>query len=510
MISRVSGLVREQLLAALLGATFWGDAYATAYRIPNLLRDLFAEGALSSAFVPVFARALAQEGRARAHEVARRTLGNLLVVVGGLVLLGVVFAPEIVAILGTGFVPAKAAAATGLTRIMMPFLLVVSVGALAMGMLNAEARYAAPASASTAFNVVAIVMGTTLYLLHFELGPAATGWSLGVLLGGLVGIAIQLPPLWQTGFRPGVGLDLRLRDPHVRQIARLMMPAVIGVAATNVNVAVSSSFASHIEGAQVWLGSAFRLLHLPIGVFGVAIGTISATNLARRVAEGDHEGLRRELADGLRLLSVFTLPATAGLIALSEPTIRLIYQHGLFTAPSTRATAAALSFYAVGLWAYSSIKVFAPAFYALGETRVPMLASLGSMAANVTTCVLLYPHLGHRGLALAASLAAIANVAVLAIVFRRRHGGVAGHGVGTTFARAALAAAIMGAAAYGLQDLLVGALGVKSTWVRLLEVLLPIAASVGIYVVLLRLLGVEEAAAVLRVIRRLLGKRPRR
>ncbi len=510
MISRVSGLVREQLVTALLGATFWGDAYATAYRIPNLLRDLFGEGALSSAFVPVFATALAKEGRPRAHEVAHRTLGNLLVVVGLVVALGIVFAPEIVAVLGQGFPPQKAVAATGLTRLMMPFLLVVSVSALAMGVLNAEALYGAPASASTIFNLIAIVIGAVLYLLHFELGPAATGWAIGVLLGGLGGIALQLPPLWRTGFRPRVQLDLRLRDPHVRQIARLMVPAVLGVAATNVNVAVSSSLASHVEGAQVWLNSAFRLLHLPIGVFGVAIGTISATQLARRVAEGDHLGLRRELADGVRLLSVFTLPATAGLIALAEPTIRLIYQHGLFSAPSTRATAGALACYAVGLWAYASIKVFAPAFYALGETRVPMLASLGSMAANVTACVLLYPHLGHRGLALAASLAAITNVAVLALVFRRRHGGLGGHGVGSTSARAGLAALLMGIGVWGLQDSLVAALGEQHTWQRLIAVLVPIAAGGGLYVALLRLLRVEEASAILGLLGRLRRKLLRR
>jgi len=506
MISRISGLVREQLVTALLGATFWGDAYQVAYRIPNLLRDLFGEGALSSAFVPVFARALTQEGRARAHEVAHRTLGNLLVIVGVVVGLGLVFAPEVVGILGPGFTPDKAVATTGLTRVMMPFLLVVSVGALAMGMLNAEALYRAPASASTIFNVIAIAIGAGLYLLHVENGPAATGWAIGVLLGGLGGIAIQLPPLWRTGFRPRVRLDLGLHDPHVRQIALLMVPAVLGVAATNVNIAVSSSFASHVEGAQVWLNSAFRLLHLPIGVFGVAIGTISATNLARRVAEGDHEGLRRELADGVRLLSVFTLPATAGLVAIAEPTIRLIYEHGKFTAPSTLATADALSCYAVGLWAYSTIKVFAPAFYALGETRVPMLASLGSMAANVTACVLFYPHLGHRGLALAASLAAITNVAVLALVFRRRHGGLAGHGVGSTFVRAALAATVMGGAVWFLQDLLVRALGTAHTWQRLVPVVLPVAVGGALYVALLRLLRVEEATAVLGLMKRVARK----
>lgn len=511
MLSRISGLVREQLLGALLGTTFWGDAYQIAFRIPNLLRDLFGEGALSTSLVPVFARTRTEEGRPAAQAVANKVLGTLLVLLAVFVALGVLFAPEIVGVLGRGFGPEKAAATVVLTRVMMPFLVLVSVGAVVMGILNAESRFAAPASASTMFNLLAIAVGAALWLSGADVATTALGWSLGVLLGGLGQIAVQLPSLRGTGFRFRPRLDLRLRDPRVRAVGLLVLPATLGVAATNLNVFVSSYYASHIQGATTWLAFAFRLIHLPIGVFGVAIGTVSATNLSNRAAAGDLDGMRRDLAQAVRLLGILTIPSTVGLVALDGPIIQLIYQYGRFKASDTVATAGALSCYAAGLFAYAAIKVYAPAFYALGETRVPMAASLASMTANVTACVVLFPLLGHRGLALATAAAAIANLLVLALVFRARHGGLGHLGVGSTLLRACAASAGMGAAAFGVHRALAGALGPGVTG-RAAEVFVPMAVAAPVYLGLLHLLRVEEAAqltALLGRLRRRFSRAPR-
>src|SRR5512137_111061 len=444
MTSRVLGLVRDQLFAALVGANAWSDAFVVAFRIPNLLRDLFAEGALSSAFVPTFADAHAKRGKEEAYRLANALVGVVLVVVGAVVIAGLLAAPTIVRLLAPGFGPEEAEFAAFLTRIMMPFLLLVSLSAVAMGMLNAQSRFTAPALAPALFNVGAIAVGAWLWATGQGPRAAAIGWSIGTLVGGSLQILAQWPSVRALGFRlrPRFGAAA-LADPGIRRIGRLMAAAVIGLSATQVNILVNTVFASHEVGANTWLQMAFRLMQLPLGVFGVAIATVAGAGVAQKAARRDLEGVRETLGSAMRLVALFNVPAAVGLVVLAGPIVSLVYEHGRFGPGDAAATAGALVFYAVGLYGYSAVKVFAPAFYALDEARVPVIGSIVGMASNVALVVVLHPLLGFRGIALGTALAASANFAVLAVAWKWRHGGMGNAGIYRQLARTLAASAVM-------------------------------------------------------------------
>ena len=496
MLSRVLGLVREQLFAALLGASAFADAFVVAFRIPNLLRDLFAEGALSAAFVPTFADALRNQGRERAVRLANVVIGAVLVVVGGVTLVGILFSPQLVEAMAPGFsaVEGKREITVLCTRIMFPFLPLVSLAAVTMGQLNAQERFGPPAFASALFNVVAIVGGAFLFLAGAQDEQAVIGWSVFTLLGGAAQLLVQLPAVRALGYRFRLIVDFA--DPGLRRIARLMGPATVGLAATQVNLFVNTIFASRVEGAPAWLSYAFRLMQLPIGVFGVAVATIATAGLARRAAERDLEGMRATLDQGLRLVAFLTVPSMIGLVALREPIVRLLFEHGRFGPADTVATAWATLGYAVGLYAYAGVKVVAPAFYALDRARVPLYASVSAVAANLLANVLLFPALSYRGLALGTSVAATLNFAVLVFAFRRGHGlrlrPIAGH-----FARVFLAAIPCGLAAAAVARLCESALGVEAVSSRIVVVGLAIAAGGLCYALACRLLRVPELGELL-------------
>ncbi len=449
MLSRLLGLVREQIFALTLGAGIASDAFLAAFRIPNLLRDLFAEGALSTAFVPTYVATLRGKSRADAYALANRVLSTLTIYLGALAAAGMLFPGPVVRLVATGFSPEKAELCATLVRIMMPFLPCISLAVVAMGALNAEEKYTAPALASSMFNLVAIVGGLVVYALGRSGRTAVITWAALAVVGGVAQLAIQIPPLWKTGFRPRLLPDLRLRDPGTRRIATLMAPATLGVAAVQVNVVVNSSFASLVsDGAISWLSYAFRLMQLPIGVFGVAVGTTSLTHLARDAAAGDRPALQATLRRGLRMVLFLTVPSTVGLALLGVPIIRLIYQHGRFSSHATYETARALSGYAVGLVAYAAIKVIAPAFYALGRTRVPLIGSLTAVVSNLIWNVATFRTLGHFGLALGTSIAALANFSVLAFAFQRQIGGLFARDLLVPFARILGASAVMAVAVW--------------------------------------------------------------
>jgi len=278
--SRVLGLVREQVLAALFGAGREFDAFVTAFRIPNLLRDLFAEGALSAAFVTTFTKKLTTDGDTGAWRIANLVLNALLVILSGITIIGILAAPVIVKLIAPGFadVPGKLELTVMLTRIMFPFLLLIALAALAMGMLNAKQRFGIPASASMMFNIGSILGGVGLaFWLDPHLGPRAMiGMSIGTLIGGAAQLLIQIPSLFAVGYRYQPILDWR--DPDFRRVLTLLGPAVLGVAAVQINVFVDNWFASFFgNGAVAWLNCAFRLMQFPIGLFGVAIAVVTVT-----------------------------------------------------------------------------------------------------------------------------------------------------------------------------------------------------------------------------------------
>jgi len=498
MLSRLLGLVREQIFAVTLGASGSSDAFLAAFRIPNMLRDLFAEGAMSTAFVPTYVRTLKNEGRPAAFLLANRVLTTLTLYLGTLALLGMLWPEPVVRVVATGFSPEKTALTSHLVRLMMPFLPTISLAVVAMGALNAEARYTAPGLASSMFNVVAIVGGAVLWLIGTPAATTVTVWAALTLVGGAAQLAVQIPPLWRLGWRPSFRPDLRLRNPGTRHIAALMAPATISVAAVQINVVISTTFASlGAEGSISWLGYAFRLMQLPIGVFGVAIGTTSLTHLARDAAANDHKALSATLRRGLQMVLFLTIPSTVGLAFLGVPIIRLIFEHERFTPYATVQTAHALSAFAVGLAAYSAIKVVAPAFYALGRTRVPLFASLSAVAGNVLWNVLTFRHFGHVGLAFGTSLAAILNLTVLLIAFQIHVGGLIDRALLGAVARIVVAAAAMGAAIWPLGRWLPSVLtGIPGA--HLIGALVPIAIGATIYFFTARLLRVQEARSLLR------------
>jgi putative peptidoglycan lipid II flippase len=502
LLSRVLGLVREQVFAALLGAGFYADAFNTAFRIPNLLRDLFAEGALSAAFVPTYARALAEGGKPRAHQLASRLVTLLAVVLGGLVVAGLVFAGPLVRALAPGFdeVPGKLAITVTLTRLMLPFLPLVSFAAVTMGMLNAEEKYTMPAVAPAMFNLVTIGWAAMLWRLGYGPAQVAMGWAVGTLLGGAAQFLIQVPPLWKDGwrFRP----EWAPSDPGLRSIGALMAPATVGLAAVQVNIFVSTIFASHEQGAVSWLQYAFRILYLPIGVFGVAVGTIATTGLARRAAAGDMQGLRDTLSRAIALVAFLTMPATVGLIVLGQPIVRLLFERGRFHALDTQNTATALALYSIGLVAYTGVKVLAPAFYALGTPRVPLLASASAVLTNLVVIGLLHGRLGYRAIALGTALGSLLNAFVLAGVFQRRIGGLLTGRLLGGLARMALAAGAMAPAIWFASRILEARLGTQGLVAQLVTGLGPIAVGAIVYFVVSRLLRLEEAHAILDAVRR--------
>ncbi|HET7755570.1 MAG TPA: murein biosynthesis integral membrane protein MurJ [Anaeromyxobacteraceae bacterium] len=503
MASRVLGLARDQLFAALVGANAYSDAFVAAFRIPNLLRDLFAEGALSSAFVPTFADYQRNRGPGEAFRLANIVAGLILVVVGAVVLLGLLFAPQIVSVIAPGFAPEQAAITVRLTRIMMPFLLLVSLAAAAMGVLNAQGRFTAPALAPALFNVGSIGVGLGLWAAGLGPEAAVTGWSIGTLLGGVLQLLAQVPSLRATGFRFGLVLGSAWSEPGVRRIARLMGAAVIGLSATQVNIVVNTIFASHEERAVTWLNFAFRLMQFPLGVFGVAIATVAGAGVAQKAAERDMPAVRETLGRAMRMVAFLNVPSAVGLAMLAGPIISLVYQHGRFTSADTHGTAQALVFYALGLYAYSGVKVFAPAFYALDAARVPLVGSVLGMAANLALNITLYPVLGYRGVALGTSLAATANFAVLVIAWRRRFGGLGGTGVVPQFLKVLAASGVLAVGCWAAERA-VGAGAWESSRLvhQAVGALVPIAVGAALYFGAARLLRLDEASDLASLARR--------
>jgi putative peptidoglycan lipid II flippase len=460
LVSRVLGLLRDQVQAYFFGAGLVADAFLAAFRIPNLLRDLFAEGALSSAFVPTFTAERERAGSESAFGLANRVMTALALVLGAIAALIVLFAPQILRVYVPGFTPAKMALAVTMTRILAPFLLFVALAAVAMGVLNTCGRFFLPALAPAWFNLAAIlgVLGLVPVFRRLGIHPGMS-LAVGAMAGGVLQFVVQVPALRREGFR--FRPEIASRDPALRKVVRLMAPATFGLAATQINILVDTILASlYGNGPIAWLSYAFRLMQLPLGLFGVALGTANLARVSKDAARGDASGLRANLAGALRAAALLTLPATAGLIALRAPIVRLLFEHGRFGPADTAKTAAAVLCYALGLYAYSVTKIQVPTFYALGETRLPVIASASAVllkiSANLAFMALL-PRMGvdpFLGLALSTSLAAWSNMAILERGLARRAGSLRQHAVVPATLKLAVLSAAMGIACGVCQALL--------------------------------------------------------
>lgn len=425
MCSRILGLVREQVFAGLFGAGYTYDSFVVAFRIPNLLRDLFGEGALSAAFVTVFSAYDTNRSREETWRLASNVLTVILILLSVLTLLGIIFAGSIVSLLAPDFslIAGKTALTETLTRIMLPFLVFISLSAVVMGILNTKGHFFVPAIASSFFNLGSLIGGTSLAFIlpHFN-QPAIVGMAIGTLIGGLMQLGIQIPSLGKTGFRYRPTFDLS--DPGLRRIFKLMIPATVGLSATQINIFINTNFASSCaEGSVSWLYYSFRLVQLPIGVFGVALSIAMLPVLAKQAAKKDIAAMKSTMVSSLTMVFALTLPATAGLIVLAEPIIRLIFEHGAFTARDTVATANTLALYSIGLFAYSANKVLVPAFYALDKTRYPVIASFIAIIVNIIIINLTIDRFQHLAIAFSTSCTMLLNFLFLMIVlYKNLHG----------------------------------------------------------------------------------------
>jgi len=510
LASRISGLVREIVMARLFGAGQAYDAFLLGFRIPNLTRDLFAEGALSSAFVPTFTHYLGSKSKQEAAALANLVATAIVIVVGGICALGMIFSPELVGLLAPGFaqVPGKFELAVTLTRIMFPFLLLVALAAQAMGMLNACDQFAVPALSSTFFNIGSVVFGV---LLGYWAGPmlgfsTIVGMALGVVLGGALQLVWQLPSLYRAGLTPRP--QLNWSHPGLQQILRLMGPAILGNAAVQINVMVNTNFASRIadpvtgpDGPVSWLGYAFRFMQLPLGLFGVAIASATLPSISLSASTGKIDEFRQTLSRSLGMVFLLTVPSSVGLAVLGQVMIGAIYEGGKFRAYDTQQTALALTFYAVGLAGYSALKVLAPAFYALDDARTPMLVSLASIAINYAVAASMTRSglLGHAGLALATSAVALFGFVALFLVLRQRIGGIHGRRLARSVIQILLASALMGCAVAALSRFLQNELG-TSRVARLADLALSIPAGVAVFYAACRLLKVGELETAVRAL----------
>lgn len=491
--SRILGLVREQVFAGFFGAGYAIDAFVVAYRIPNLLRDLLAEGALSTAFVTVFTDYDQRLGPERTWRLANNVLICLTFLVGTLILVGIFIAPHLVGLMAPDYalIPGKLDLTALMTRIMFPFLPIISLAAVVMGILNTKGKFFIPSLASSFFNLGSIVAGVGLSLVAPKFGVhPIVGMACGTLIGGFLQLAVQVPLLWRVGFRPQWVLDFK--DPGFQRILKLMLPAVVGLSATQINIFINTFYAaSCAQGSVSWLNYAYRLVHLPMGLFGVALMVATLPVVSRHAATQDLPALKEAVQSSLGLALLVTMPAACGLIFLAKPIIALIYQHGHFTSLDTQQTAAALALYAVGLLAFTGVKIMVPVFYALNDTRVPVLGSFLTVAANLILINLTLATLQHRAIALSTSLSMIFNLVFLgAVLYRKVEGFQVSHLL-ATLAKVTVASLAMGLVVARVHPLLSRWLG-GGLGGQLFSLLGAILLGMGLYGLLVAILRIPE------------------
>lgn len=418
-LSRILGLVREQVMAAYFGASGITDAFLVAYRIPNLLRDLFAEGAFSSAFVPTFVEAN-QESKDASRELMW-SLFWLLFFITGVICIGImIFAPELISIFAPSFIkdPEKFEITVNLTRIMAPFLTFVSLAALFMGVLNSLKVFFVPALAPASYNVMSILSMITLSgVLHSRGYEPIYSLGIGAMLGGFMQAAVQLPLIYKKGFRPL--WPKTFWSARAKKIVKLIGPGLIGFAATQVNLLVTTILATPIVGATSWLNYSFRLFQLPVGILSVSIGNSNLVHFSEAWKKKDESGAKASLQQSYYLSFLTVMPALVVLYCLSDEIVNLIFERGRFTRESTLMTGEALRMYALGLPFYGLYKIWVPTFYALDRQKIPVLASLFSIAFNISFCLLLTPFFGFKILALGTTLSVLVNAAFQSYILKK-------------------------------------------------------------------------------------------
>ncbi len=452
--------------------------------------------------------------------MASLVLNALAVIMSIITILGILLAPYLVPIITKGFSPEKIYLTVLMTQIMFPFILLVALAAVAMGVLNTKGNFGVPASASTVFNIVSIFVGLAFAFWlsggNWEASQdkytvpsvsaqwAILGMAIGTLIGGAAQFLMQLPSLFRVGFRFSPAISFK--DEGVKKIMRLMAPAILGTSAVQINVLINLMLVSEIEGGRSWLSYAFRLMQFPIGVFGVAVGTASIPVLSRMASEGKFGEFRQTLSSSITLVFLMTLPSACGLVILGEPIIRLLYSHGgAFKETDVPMTAYALAGYAIGLTGYAAIKVLSPAFYALNDAKTPMIIAVCSIAVNAVVSYFFLRVLsdygvspetpngfGHIGVALATSSVALVNFFALAFIMRKRLSGIDGKEIFSAFVKIAVASAVMSVVCYFTYQFLLQRLGFDTFISKVIEVFVPIALGGIVFVIMAKSLRISE------------------
>ncbi len=447
-ISRMLGYVKDMILAVFFGASGLSDTFFAAFRIPNLLRELFAEGSMSSAFIPVLTEYRQKQGENEAIRLVKITFTFIIIMVGCLCMLGIMFAPAIVSVVAPGFLqsPDKFSMTVVLTRVMFPFLLFISLASLVMGALNTKKIFFVPALAPALLNIT--IIGTVVLFARSFAEPI-TSVAIGVAIGGFVQFAFQLPAFFRTGYV--LGFEPEFGHPGLKKMALLLVPATMALAVNQINIIVSNILASYLpDGSITYLYYSMRLIQFPIGIFGVAMGMAVLPALSEHAVNGDYDKLREDFSFALRLLFFIAVPSMAGLIALREPIVNLLFQRGQFDYVATRGTADALLFYSIGIWSIVGVRVTTATFYALQDTKTPVRIAVVGVTSNILLSLILMGPLKHSGLALANSLASGINFLLLSFFLRKRLQRIDAKAIITSFLQVISASFIMGVVGWTL------------------------------------------------------------
>ncbi|AVX30411.1 putative peptidoglycan lipid II flippase [Carboxydocella thermautotrophica] len=500
ILSRILGLVRDQVLTARFGSSHLTDAYLAAFTIPDLLYNLLVGGALSAAFIPVFSSYLARGEEKEAFTVASTAINLVMLLLSLGTVLAMIFTPALMPLVAYKF-PAETREITiYLTRIMLPSVLFTALNGLMMGILNSYKHFTAPAVGALWYNVAIILAG---WFLAPWLGIAA--FPVGVLLGVMANFLWQLPRVKKIGFRYRPVLELR--HPGLQKMLWLMLPALLGLAANQINLIINQNLASGLDAGSITaLRVANRLMAVPLGVFAFAIGAAVFPTLTSLAAVGKMSEFKNTLLDGLRSVFFITLPAAAGLMALAEPIVRLLFQQGKFSAADTRLTALALFWYCLGLFAQGAVLVVTRAFYALQDTTTPVSVAVVTILINYLLNVAMVERFAAPGLAFGYSVTGIINFLALLYLLRRKTGPLGLSQLVRSWGKGSTAALVMGIAVYFLDQGLVQVVPVSQKGGQLLEVLLTVTSGAALYWLLARLFKMQEAEQVRQLVVRRLNR----
>ena len=502
LLSRILGFVRDAVIAWFFGAGFSSDAFIAAFRIPNLFRRLFAEGSLSAAFIPMFTEYVVNNDQDEAFSLARSAFRLLSIILIIATIGGILLSPWIVRLIAPGFDAQKISLTVTLTRLMFPYFFCIGLMALCMGILNVLGHFAAPAFAPVILNLT--IIGSVLFISSTMKTPVI-GLALGVLIGGVLQLALQLPILVRKGFR--FWEKAELMHPGLKKVGISIIPMTVGGAVYQINIIVGTLLGTLlVEGSVTYLYFADRLVQFPLGIFAIAAATAVLPSLCRQAAIREFDELRKTFAQALKLVFFISIPAMVGLIVLKEPIVVLLFQRGEFDAAATQLTAQAVLYYSLGLWAFSAVRIVAATFFAMQDTRTPVIMAVISIIANIILGLMLMKPLAHGGLALATSLASMLNLGLLVHALSSKLGSLGWISIAQSACKTVLSSVGMGLAVWGTAGTVVPTAN-RTTAGLLGGLTASIVIGLCIYGVLSYLVKSQELKSILTEARRGIGQK---